>query len=79
MLDWIDTNMRMQAQAKQDLVNTDYAFKLYNKAHPEDPIAPLREPKFSDYYTLSPQQKNGELAFVGLGALGLGYATFHFL
>ena len=54
LLDWIDTNAQMKEQAKQDFVNIDYAFKLYNKAHPEKPImTPPRKPKFSDFYVLS--------------------------
>ena len=72
LLDWIETNAEIRAQAKQNFTNTYYAFKLYNQAHPGKPIAPLKEPKFSDFYQPSPQQKKGELVF-------LGYAAFHFL
>ena len=46
LLDWIETNAEIRAQAKQNFTNTDYAFKLYNQAHPGQPIAPLKEPKF---------------------------------
>jgi len=42
-------------------------------------MVPPKEPKFSDFYQLSEQQKNGELAFVGVGALALGYVAFQFL
>jgi len=38
-----------------------------------------KEPKFSDFYEPSEQQKKGELAFVRAGALALGYAAFRFL
>jgi len=31
-----------------------------------------KEPKFSDFYQPSEQQKNGGLAFMGAGALALG-------
>ena len=37
------------------------------------------EPKFSDYYKPSPQQKNGELLFIGASTVALGYAAFRFL
>ena len=79
LLDWIATNAQIKAEAKQNFTNTDYAFKLYNQAHPEERMIPPKEPKFSDFYQPSEQQKNGELMFVGAGALALGYATFRFL
>ena len=65
--------------AKQNFTNTDYAFKHYNQVHPDEQMAPPKESKFSDFYQPSEQQKNGELAFVGAGALALGYAAFRFL
>ena len=46
LLDWIETNTEIHAQAKQNFTNIDYAFKLYNQAHPGQAIAPLKEPKF---------------------------------
>jgi len=79
LLDWIETNAEIKAQAKQNFINTDYAFKLYNKAHPDERIIPPKEPQFSDFYQPSEQQKNGELLFVGTEALALGYAAFRFL
>ena len=69
----------MKEQAKQDFANTDNAIKLYNKMHPKERMTPTREPKFSDFYVPSQQQKNGELLFLGTGAFALGYAAFHFL
>ena len=79
LLDWIQTNAEIKAQAKQNFTNTDYAFKLYNQAHPDERMIPPKEPQFSDFYQPSEQQKNGELLFVGTGALALGYAAFRFL
>jgi len=79
LLDWITTNVQIKAEAKQNFTNTDYAFKLYNQAHPDERMIPPKEPKFSDFYQPSKQQKNGELMFVGAGALTLGYAAFRFL
>ena len=79
LLDWIATNAQTKEQAKQNFTNTDYAFKLYNQAHPDERMVPTKEPKFSDFYQPSEQQKKGELAFVGAGALALGYAAFRFL
>ena len=30
LLDWIATNAQIKAEAKQNFINADYAFKLYN-------------------------------------------------
>ena len=73
LLDWIATNDWMKEHTKQD---------LYNQVHrggEQMTQQHLREPKFSDLYTPSKAQKNSELAFVGVGALALGFAAFHYL
>ena len=54
-------------------------FKLYNQAHPDRKMTLPKEPKSSDFYQPSAAQKEGELRFVGGGALALGYAAFRFL
>ena len=80
LLDWIETNREIKDQVKQNFTNTDYAFKLYNnQAHPDYKLSMPEEPKFSDMYQSSDLQKQGELLFVGGGALALGYAAFRFL
>ena len=79
LLDWIETNREIKAQADQNFTNTDYAFKLYNQAHPDYKLSLPSKPKFSDVYQPSELQKEGELIFVGGGALALGYAAFRFL
>jgi len=48
LLDWIATNAQEKEQAKQNFTNTDYAFKLYNQAHPDEQMIPPKEPKFSE-------------------------------
>ena len=79
LYDWIQTNQEIKAQADQNFTNTDYAFKLYNQAHPDYKLTQPTEPKFSDMYQPSEMQKQGELLFVGGGALLLAYAAFRFL
>ena len=79
LLDWIKTNREIKNQVKQNFTNTDYAFKLYNQAHPDYKLTQSKEPKFSYMYQLSELQKQGELLFVVGGALALGYAAFRFL
>ena len=58
--------------------DTDEALALYNQTH-RAKVAMPKEPQFSDYYKPSPQQKNGELLFIGAGTLALGFAAFRFL
>ena len=77
LVDWIETNREIKAQADQNFTNTDYAFKLYNQAHPDYKLSMPTAPKFSDMYQPSDLQKQGELLFVGGGALAL--AAFLFL
>ena len=77
LLDWIETNREIKAQADQNFTNTDYAFKLYNQAHPDYKLSMPTAPKFSDMYQPRELQKQGELLFVGGGALAL--AAFLFL
>ena len=79
LLDWIETNREIKDQAKQNFTNTDYAFKLYNQAHPNYKLTMPREPKFSEMYQLSELQKRDELLFVGCGAFAPGYAAFRLL
>ena len=76
LLDWIETNREVKAQAKQNFTNTDYAFKLYNQAHPDYKLTQPKEPKFSDMYQPSELQKQGDLLFVGGSALGLDTQLF---
>ena len=77
LLDWIATNDRIKDQAKQNLENTDYALKLYNKTHRDQ--MDLNEPQFSDFYKPSVQQKQGEMIYVGASALATGLVASHFL
>ena len=51
--------------------------EIEDQAHPQMPLP--KEPKFSDFYQPSEKQKQGELLFVGGGALALGYVAFRFL
>ena len=78
LLDWIAKQDREKNKAFHDFQDTDRALALYNQTH-RAKVALPQEPKFSDYYKPSPQQKNGELLFIGASTLALGYAAFRFL
>ena len=70
MLDWKLKRKDEKYQASKNISATNQAFELY---------AQMNEPKFSDYYKPSDEQKTGEMAYVGAGMLGLGYAVSKFL
>ena len=78
-IDWTATNDRMKDQAKQNFIDTDYAFELYNQTHQNEPITAPKEPKFSDFYQPSERHKEDDLMFIGAGTLALWCAAFRFL
>lgn len=45
LLDWIETNREIKDQARHNFTNTNYSFRLYNQAHPDWQISPLKEPQ----------------------------------
>ena len=70
LLDWIAEQDRLIDKAIHDFQDTDRALALYNQTH-RAKVALPKEPKFSDFYKPSPQQKNGELLFICSLALSL--------
>ena len=72
LLDWYNQQEKAEHQANTNMSNTDEAFKLYSQSHPD---YLLQEPKLSDYYRPSDDQKMGEMAYVGGGMLALGYVA----
>ena len=57
-------------QATKNISTTNEQFALYEQMH---------EPKFSDYYRPSNNQKMGEMVYVGGGMLVIGYIASKFL
>ena len=78
LLDWTAVQYREKDKARYSFQDTDQALALYNQTH-RAKVALPKEPEFSDHYKPSPQQKNGELLFIGASTLALGYAAFRFL
>ena len=66
MIDWKMKKKDEKYQASKNISTTNQAFELYSQ---------MQEPKFSDYYKPSDEQKTGEMVYVGAGMLGLGYAV----
>lgn len=75
--DYIATNDGMKDEAKENIENSDYALKLYNETRQDQ--KDVNEPQLSDCYKPSPNQKRGEMIYVGVSALAIGFAASHFL
>ena len=78
LLDWIETNREIKAQANQNFTNTDCAFKFYNQAHPDYKLTQPTAPKFSDMYQPSELQKQGKLLFCRRGRASAWIRGFSF-
>jgi len=75
LLDWIETKTEIKGQANQNFTNTDYAFKLYNQAHPDKQIPCLKSLALLTF--ISPvSSRNKTSCFL---CTALGYAAFRFL
>ena len=75
LLDWVAEQDREKNKAFHDFQDTDQALALYNQTH-RAKVALPQEPKFSDYYKPSPQQKNSELLFIRRAPLPLDMLPF---
>ena len=64
LMDWKIKKKDEKYQASKNISTTNEQFALYEQMH---------EPKFSDYYRPSDNQKMGEMVYVGGGMLALGY------
>ena len=71
-LDWINEELRRQGHAVHTFRDVDEAIRQYNliTAGSGVELAHKPEPKLSDFYQPSPEQRDREIAFVvvGLGA-----------
>lgn len=76
LLYWIAANYRIKEEAYKNLVDIDYALKLYNKAHSEE--LDVKEPHLSNFCEPSTQQKQGEMIYATGMALALGLAASRF-
>jgi len=72
--DWLTTRYMNKKLADGNLHDTDYAFALYSKAHPD-----FKEPQFSDYYKPSNKHKQYQMIYVGLGMVGTGFLAARYL
>jgi hypothetical protein len=71
-LDMANKVLRGEKKAVDTFYEYDRAMQEYYNIT-KIKLDPLREPVLSDYYVASDEQKLGELVFIGVGMLGLGF------
>lgn len=76
--DWLTEQYTDKKIAENTLNDTDQAFVLYKKAHPDTDFN-LEPPQFKDYYQKSKKQKQYEMIYVAGGMLTTGYLASKFL
>ena len=80
-LDYVNDKLRKEAHAKQTFTDIDRALQEYyimtgSQFDIPQELQTFNEPKLSDYYTPSEDQKMREILFI-LGGLGVvGFATY---
>ena len=72
-LDWINVELRRQGYAVQTFRDVDMAIREYTRVTGHNLDSLGSEPKISDFYTPSGDQKNRDITFVvaGMAATGL--------
>lgn len=70
-LDYKNKTMREQVHAKQTFNDLGVNMQNYNEV--------TREPKFSEYYNPSRQQKDGEIVFIAGGMTLLGVLAYKYM
>ena len=71
-LDFINKTLRDQHHAEQTFTDLGAAMRRYHEVT-GNYFTPLKEPKLSDFYNPSRQQKDGEIAFIigGMTLIGI--------
>jgi len=73
--DWLAERYENKKLADDNLHDTDYAFTLYSKTHPDFG----KQPQFSNYYKPSKKQKRNEIIYVGAGMMGTVFLAARYL
>ena len=75
-LDWINDELRRQGHAMQTFRDVDAAIRQYAQVTGKTIPMLSREPKLSDFYEPSDEQKNRELIFMTLGLAATGLIAY---
>ena len=77
-LDWINKELRRQGHAVRTFRDVDEAIRQYNLITAGSGVALAQEPepKLSDFYQPSPEQRDRELAFVMMGMVATSFGVY---
>ena len=77
-LDWINEELRRQGHAVRTFRDVDEAIRQYNLITAGSGVALAQEPepKLSDFYQPSPEQRDRELAFVMMGMVATSFGVY---
>jgi len=81
-LDYLNDRYKKEVKAQKTFHDIDSALRDYNEVTKSDlkiPVGLLREPKLSDFYVPSEEQKNGEIVFVVGGTALVAFLVYKLL
>ena len=71
-IDFIDKQLRFERKAETKFTELNDAMREYHEVFSHELPALPRDPALSDFYTLSNEQHDRELAFITLSLTGIG-------
>ena len=72
MIDFINKQLRLERKPEANFEEMNDAMREYHEVFGHQLLPIPREPVLSDFYTLSNEQHNRELAFITLSMIGIG-------
>ena len=82
LLDYLNERIRKEARAKSTFQDINQALIEYNEVTGNDlefPEELRREPKLSDFYSPSEEQKDAEIIFIIGGTAIIGYLVYKYI
>ena len=77
-IDFLNKQFRFETKAETIFTELNDEMREYHELFGHEPPSLPREPVLSDYYTLSNEQHDRELAFITLSMVGIGGVLYYF-
>ena len=74
---FMERQSEVEEHSLANIEDTNAALKLYNRTHPEQ-LHGVDEPHFSNFYTPSREQEQGEIVYTAGGMAILGFLAYRF-
>lgn len=75
---FMERQSEVEEHSLANIEDTNAALKLYNRTHPEQ-LHGVDEPHFSNFYTPSREQEQGEIVYTAGGMAILGFLAYRFI